>query len=600
MSWFDKIAFWKRDTTLRLDTVKAQLVGADGARSNILPPEAGTTNKFQEAGALEPPLPFERLCGMLFISSLLRQNIDAYTTNIDSFGWTADPSIELNKRTVKELLTVQNDGTVPDEEKVESTLIDWRAKAAVELAKMRNFFDFVNPEKTFTELRREARQDHELIGNSGFEVLRDKEGKPNVLSHVPFANMRIMPLDPEQPPVEVDFQHKTDPVSIEDATVEKRFRVFVQVQDNIMVFFKEFGDPRLVSALSGIPYDDEAAMKNAEPEAFAATEFWHRKISAPGEVYGMPRWIGTLLCVMGNRLSEEVNFLYFDNKSVPPLAILVSGGRIASDSISKIESFVENRIKGESNFHRILILEAEAAGDSKDAKNAGRAQIKLVPLTEAQQQDALFQKYDLRNSEKVGAAFRVPGILRGESRNLNRATAAIAKSLAEEQVFQPERDAFDADINRRILPALGIRFWTFKTRGPKQRDPQVLANMITQLVAQGVLMPDEARELAKDVFGREFERRTGELFEQPLRVSVATMRARQGGPPTTDEDEEQKRRGKKKPDDKYNGEAEAEEAKEIARRLRRVQREMTAMDMEEELVHVDRSEFNSWFDGDGK
>lgn len=594
MSWLNKIAFWKRDTERYTETVKAQLVGADGARSNVMEPDAGQQNKFQEAGALEPPLPFERLCGILFISSVLRQNIDSYATNIDSFGWTAEPSIELNKRTVKELLTVQNEGKEPTDEEIEAKLIEWRAEAAVELAKMRNFFDFINPEKTWTELRREARQDHEVMGNSGFEILRDQDGRPNVVSHVPFSTMRIMPIDPEVPPIEIDVKHKTDPVTLDDMTVWKRFRGFVQIQDNLMVFFKEYGDPRLMSATTGAVYENEEEMKREEPQSVPATEFWHRKISAPNQVYGMPRWIGTLLSVMGTRMSEEVNFLYFDNKSVPPLAILVSGGRIAADSIGKIESFVENRIKGESNFHRILILEAEAAGESKDAKNAGRAQIKLVPLTEAQQQDALFQKYDQRNSDKVGSAFRLPPILRGESRNLNRATAMIAKALAEEQVFQPERDAFDADVNRRLLPALGIKFWNFKTRGPKQRDPQTLANMIAQLVAQGVIMPDEARELAKDVFGRDFERRKGELFEQPLRVSVATMRAREGGPPTTEEDQESNRKRQKKPkDDEYKD----DDAKEIARRLLRVRREMDALEMEEEVVSVDRAEFNSWFDG---
>jgi len=595
MSWLDRMSFWKRDSAKRIETVKAQLVGAGGAQSNVLPPESGQQSKFSEAGAIDPPLPFEQICGLFYISSILRQNIDSYVTNIDSFGWVPEPSIDLNKRTVKELLTVQEDGKVPDDAKVESTLEEWRAQAAIELAKMRNFFDFVNPEKTFTELRREQRLDYELIGNAGFEIMRDEDGEPNVISYVPFCSMRILPLDPQMPPVKVEVPHKTDPVTIDTMIVWKRYRTFVQFQDEIMVFFKEYGDTRLMSAQSGGFYESEEEMKKAEPDSVPATEFWHRKISAPNEVYGMPRWIGTLLCVLGNRLSEEVNFLYFDNKSVPPLAILVSGGRIAGDSISKIESFVENRIKGESNFHRILILEAESA-EGKDSKNAGRAQIKLVPLTDAQQQDALFQKYDQRNAEKVGASFRLPGVLRGETRGLNRANAAIAKALAEEQVFQPERDAFDADINRKILPAIGIRFWVFKSQGPKQRDPQILANMLTQLVSQGVIMPDEAREVAKDIFGREFERRKGELFEQPLRVSVATMRAREGGPPTTEEGQPSSR---KKPDQDEEAKG-ADDAKEIARRLVRVQNEMDAIQMEEELVRVDRSEFNSWFDGDSK
>ena len=56
--------------------------------------------------------------------------------------------------------------------------------------------------------------------------------------------------------------------------------------------------------------------------------------------------------VLGSRQAEEVNFLYFENKSVPPLALLVSGGRLSAQSIPRIESFIENHIRGKRNFHK--------------------------------------------------------------------------------------------------------------------------------------------------------------------------------------------------------------------------------------------------------
>jgi capsid portal protein len=68
-----------------------------------------------------------------------------------------------------------------------------------------------------------------------------------------------------------------------------------------------------------------------------------------------------MLCVLGSRQMEEVNYLYFENKSVPPLALLVSGGRLADASVPRIQRFIEENIKGKNNFHSILILEAEGA-----------------------------------------------------------------------------------------------------------------------------------------------------------------------------------------------------------------------------------------------
>ncbi len=117
----------------------------------------------------------------------------------------------------------------------------------------------------------------------------------------------------------------------------------------------------------------------------------------------------------------------------------------------RIERFIEENLKGKANFHKILILEADGAGTG----DGGRAKIELRPLTDAQQQDALFQVYDERNIDKVGSAFRLPRLLRGESKDFNRATAESALRFAEDQVFQPERDEFDFLINRKLLADMG-------------------------------------------------------------------------------------------------------------------------------------------------
>ena len=56
------------------------------------------------------------------------------------------------------------------------------------------------------------------------------------------------------------------------------------------------------------------------PSDGPATEILHFRVHNPRSAYGVPRWIGNLLAVLGSRQAEEVNFLYFENKSVPPLA----------------------------------------------------------------------------------------------------------------------------------------------------------------------------------------------------------------------------------------------------------------------------------------
>ena len=65
----------------------------------------------------------------------------------------------------------------------------------------------------------------------------------------------------------------------------------------------------------------------------------------------------------------------------PPLALLVSGGRLSAQSIPRIEDFIENHIKGKKNFHKILVIEAESSRQSGDPQNSGRIRLEFRPLS---------------------------------------------------------------------------------------------------------------------------------------------------------------------------------------------------------------------------
>jgi len=318
-----------------------------------------------------------------------------------------------------------------------------------------------------------------------------------------------------------------------------------------------------------------------------ATELLHFAIHSPRSPYGVPRWVGTLLSVLGSRQMEEVNYLYFENKSVPPLALLVSGGRLSDASVPRIERFIEDNLKGKKNFHKILILEAEGS-----SANDGRAKIELRPLTDAQQHDALFQVYDERNIDKVGSSFRLPKLLRGESKDFNRATAESALRFAEDQVFQPERDEFDYLINRKLLADMGIRFWRFRSQTPVTRDPERMTQMVEKLVRVGVLTPEEGRTLAGDIFNREFRKIGDDWTKRPITLTLAGIQ-------TGVED----LRSSAKKNTVLEGARQlltlredlvAEEQRLESERLSLARRFMD----EPERIEVSKTEFDSWFSED--
>lgn len=512
--------------------LKAVVVGARSQDPASRPGGEYLSSAFANAGALEPPYDPEALCLLMEHSNSLRQNVDAYATNIDGFGHRWEPAIDFDAedadRRVSNCITLERmaskeRGELSATVSLESTPEEivkrkrlLKQLASVERARLESFFDFCCFDHSFVDLRRRTRQDLEVTGNAFWEMLRDGKGDIARLVYVPAYTVRLLPLDAE--PTEVEDHIRISPVTIETVSARRRLRRYVQIQGVERVYFKSLEDPRIVSRKTGRIFRDVQDLLDIDPTDASATELLHFSIHSPRSPYGVPRWVGNLLAVLGSRQMEEVNYLYFENKSVPPLALLVSGGRLSETSIPRIERFIEENLKGKNNFHKILILEAEGGSSSGDQS---RAKIELHPLTDAQQQDALFQVYDERNIDKVGSSFRLPKLLRGESKDFNRATAESALRFAEDQVFQPERDEFDFLMNRRLLADMGIRFWRFRSQTPSTRDPERMTLMVEKLVRVGVLTPEEGRALAGDIFNREFRRIGDDWTKRPITLTLA-------------------------------------------------------------------------------
>ncbi|MFO7180903.1 MAG: phage portal protein [Pseudomonadota bacterium] len=554
-------------------------------------------NVFSGTGGLEPPYDLHALCRLFEHSNSLRQNVDAYATNIDAFGYRFEPVIDFDaadaREKVREALRLERLAAAPllepsaiDDAAIDAKTSELGAAARTEKARLESFFEFCCSEQSFVSLRRRTRQDLEVTGNAYWEVLRDGKGDVARFVYVPACTVRLMPLELE--PVELDERIRVSPITFEKIRTRRRLRRFVQVQGSDRVYFKALGDPRLVSRRTGRTARDQEELRFSYPGDGPATELIHFAIPSPRSPYGVPRWIGTLISVLGSREMEEVNYLYFGNKSVPPLALLVSGGRLGEASVPRIERFIEENLRGKANFHRILILEAEGTG----AGDTGSAKIELRPLTDAQQKDALFSEYDTRNIDKVGSAFRLPPLLRGDGRGMNRSVADAQLRFAEDQVFQPERDELDFFVNRCILAELGIRFWRFKTQTLATRDPERMADMVEKMVRVGVLTPEEGRVLAGDIFNHEFQKISDDWTKRPITLTLAGIQT------GVQDVRDGRARGDLVQDAKrllsLREELKAEEERLVERRMA-----LARQYIEPERVHIPREEFESWFEERG-
>jgi capsid portal protein len=203
--------------------------------------------------------------------------------------------------------------------------------------------------------------------------------------------------------------------------------------------------------------------------------------------------------IIGNRLVQDINVDFLDESAIPRGLLLVSDGRIGKSSHGKLKTFFEER-KGK-NHNRFAIIEAMTPRENAILEGSGRVQIQWVPLRDAQRDDHTFSKYADSNSDKIGETFRIPPLLRGKVKDFNRATALASLEYAEEQVFEPERDTFDALINRTLVADLGIRFWRMRSRGPRKHDPETQAKVAEVLLKSGVVVPQELRGMAEHALG---------------------------------------------------------------------------------------------------
>jgi len=516
------------------EEVRSLIVKARVADSGIAAPTAVQDDMtkslqavFGKARVLEPPYDPRLLMRVAENSSALNQNVESYMTNIDGLGYRLEPVFDFDSsdtfEKVREAMWLgegNKKAPMPEDKAVEDQIIMLKRQAHLEELELKNFFQFMNPEGSFTSLRRETRQHLEITGNAFWEILRNNKGMIARAVIVPSTHVRLLPLD--ENPIEVEDKVKVGPLHESAVTQYRFFRRFVQAVGQRAVYFKEFGDPRVVSRDTGKIYPDLKTFQKAATKTDApANEILHFRLPRPGEAYGIPRWIGSLLSVLGSRAADEVNYDYFDNKAIPPMALLVQGGRLGGDDASVISNYIRDHVRGRQNFHKMLIIEAVASDAQQLAGVTTQPTLKFERLTDTQLSEGQFQKYDERNIDKIGSAFRLPRIMRGDIRDFNKSTALAALRFAEEQVFAPERSEFDALLNRKILPELGISLWRFKTSGNRTRDPDVVSEIVERLVKANVVTINEGREILADALGIALPALPDVWAKQPIELTLA-------------------------------------------------------------------------------
>lgn len=487
----------ERATRLKVLTIEAEeVVGRDGAQSKKLEPEDSLIETYLRDGKiLARPLDFEFLSELGEYSGTLFNCVQAMEINIDGFGHKIVP-----------INPTRDDGATRQE-----------------YADLVNFFTYAYLDGSFVDLRRKLRQDREYTGNAYAEVIRvPSTGKLDGFEHLASRDMWLGRLSKKRFEcvqkrlvLLADGTHK-----LEEVNVFRRFRTYFQSKDGGVtgVWFKDFGDPRVIDIETGEEVTGNAA--HALPELKRANELIHLRHYCARSPYGIPRYIAEVLTIFGDRSSTEINYTTLKRNNIPAMILLVSNGLLTEGTIDRLKEFSEEQRTGKKDYSRFLVVEAE--GDLEGEHT--NVKLETRPLTDVQQQDELFKEYSKSNARKIRQIFRLPPILIGAGEAYNRATAEVSRKLAEEQVFAPEREEFDRFVNRTILPELGAKNFLFKSNSPNVTNDEDLIKVLQVAEKTGAMTPRIARMIIEDIMNRSLGAfpKDGELpLDVPFTLTMA-------------------------------------------------------------------------------
>ena len=436
-------------------------------KSEVPTAKTGDEKQYTIADVLEPKYSIQTLLEMKEMSTILPQCVEAYKQNICGFGYQ---------------LRYKNDET-KDKETPEMKA-EWnRVETALK---------YMHMEKPLVDVLKDAIDDRESCGNGYLEVIRNGKGEVAELEKIEdAASIKVTKKG-----AAVDTTYYRDGQKI---ARKKKFRRYVQIINGTKkVWFKEFGDPRIMDFRTG-KYDDNT------PVDYQANEILHLKVG--NGAYGTPRWISALMDMYGSRNASELNYRYFKQGRHLPAAILIKNGRLTEGSEAALTEYASS-VEGQENAHKFLLLEAEALEAEPNFgldKDKASVDIEIKPLAEMLQRDGLFVNYDDTNRKKVQSHFRLPDLYVGYSKDFNRATANTAMLITEQQVFIPERRSLSFLINNLLLTDYELKYVEVELKDPDISNPQDVATILGAINGIGAIAINDTRELLGNVLGKQLE-----------------------------------------------------------------------------------------------
>ncbi|MFC5135486.1 MULTISPECIES: phage portal protein [Haloferacaceae] len=368
-----------------------------------------------------------------------------------------------------------------------------------------------------------ARQDYHSEGWLALEVLTDIEGRPVGLAHVPAPTVRV-----RRPQSRYDQpRHPEDGTFVGGEGAHLASRGYVQKRDGKRRYFGEFGDryrgvdveivggegddPKVRYDMPGESADEQpifvdretgdvATGSAAELDNEPANELIFVRNPFPTEQdYGIPDWVSAIRTMSADEAAKDYNREFFQNDTIPRMAIKVTGGTLSEKSRSDLQKMLDG-LREES--HRAVILETEEFSQNLDED----VQIEIEPIGQGISEEMDFRQFREKNEHEIAKVHEVPPILIGVTSTSNRSNSKEQVQDFATEVVQPEQHKFSERLYQTIHQvALGVSDWTieYELRGAdnEKEEAQLAEQKVRAMRLAGVGTVNEARvELGLEPF----------------------------------------------------------------------------------------------------
>jgi len=473
----------------------------------------------------------------------LQAVISSFVANIYSSQVTVkikvDPGTKEGKKQIRRWLLFKRKGRRPAERDLTKVYKEVEDKLEYEHATLEAWMSNAGLEEPLSIVQAMVGMDT-IAGGAGYmELLRDRDGVPSKVLFCPGRYIRTRPQSGL-----VSFKNNVwdNPLTHRLERTYQRFRSYGLIPINTngqVVYFRNNGDPRVLSRGTGRFYKNHAELKSNPQEKYSIDQVEYTHLPSTelipfvrrtpwSEDHGSLPWSGGYVNAVGLRECEEVDRqLLNGSRMLPLLLISIAGGQGLTPAQQK-KWAAEWRKGRESGEFSVAFFQALADQGAMGGGSEGQPKMTVTNTRQALVDEGLGLGYMKGAVRGVLGSFRYPRVAIGQDEDINHATAKHMMRTVESQVHDPEREWFYGTMNRAILPGLGLSLVEMQSLPRRTKDLEELSSFIKNV--QDVSKPEELRSMLREALGGVFGDVDEDWVDIPLRVIMAMAQNKDSEP----------------------------------------------------------------------